>query len=246
MFFIATKPKPAEGASLRAALIRVMTRAKRSPHLAFATRELAETYLDAKGVSEQLSVIAEDGLSVGVDYHFRWGVILIRSQEALDSFINTPEDFVYEDAMADYVDLVAITSVIVATPLGPMTVAGSVRSNIAMAIDLFFAAVMARAIADFSVKMMPATLGVTAETVTVIVLFMVFAVYILRRKLFRFRTPTEWALGLRVFSFSQLPGYSGAGFLCCREILPPSEDSRRTILIALSIAVLVAGSLFAP
>ena len=246
MFFIATKPQPTAEANARVALIRVVTRAKRSPHLAFSTRELADAYLDATGVSQQLSVVAEDDLGVGVDYHFRWGVIVIRSHEALASFIDAPQDFAYEDAMADYVELVAITSVIVATPLGPMTVAGSVRSNIAMAIDLFFVAVMARAIADFSVKMMPATLGVTAETVTVIVLFMAFAVYILRRKLFRFRTPTEWALGLRAFTFSQLPGYSGDGFLCCREILPPSEDSRRTLLIALSIAVLVTGSLFAP
>jgi hypothetical protein len=243
MFFIATKPRAIEGVSEPAALIRVQTPAKQAPHLAFETRELADSYLDAKAVAEQLDAVDEESLNSGVSHHFRYGVILIRSEQALASFIDKPEEFNYQEAMAEHVDLVSITSAIVETPLGPMIKASSVRSNIAMAIDLFFVTIIARFTAETAMKLMPTTPGITAQTLTVMILFMAFCIYMMRRKLPRFRTPAEWAFGLRGFEYSELPGYSGSEFLCCREILHPSEDSRRTKIISLIVAVLVVGSL---
>lgn len=131
----------------------------------------------------------------------------------------------------------------VETPQGQMIKAGLLAPNVAVVVDLIFVTTTASLLAKLLKEVLHLAVDDMTRTIVALLFLPALGIYLMRRRLFRTRTPGEWALGLRGFRYSELPGYSGSGFLWCREILVASEYTRRTLAVAAILAVLALPTL---
>jgi len=126
----------------------------------------------------------------------------------------------------------------VTTPDGKMHVAGIFRSNGAVFLDLmlgFFTAQIAVGVLR--------ALGLLSEGATpILIVVLTLVVFGYPLVLRRYGAPSfgNWALGVHVYPCSLIPEYSDKGSLVVFEPLPNAEYSRRAIIGAAALCVLVA------
>lgn len=78
LYFIACHAPDFHGAKVADGLARV-TLPKTTPHMAFASRELAQYYLDCRNANKLCYIVSEESLSDILWYDFSDGVLIFRS-----------------------------------------------------------------------------------------------------------------------------------------------------------------------
>lgn len=117
------------------------------------------------------------------------------------------------------------------TPLGKMELSSITRRIAAGVTDLFMFVALVGILTIIIQTIGSSILGFWSEYTGLGSLVVVTLGFIISRKYSSFRSPGEWALGLRRFSMSELDEYSGKGSIWCVENLMRKEYTRRTFII---------------
>ena len=128
----------------------------------------------------------------------------------------------------------------VTTPDGKMFVAGFLRSNGAVLLDLVLALFTVQVIVG--VLRVLGLLSLSDSVMPILTVLTAIPVFGYPLVLRRYGAPSfgNWALGVRVYPCSLIPEYSPRGNLVVFEPLPDAEYSRRAIVGAVVLCVLGA------